>query len=259
MFRYKLILILICASLASRGQSPMSYLLLKRGISYTGGNGLWLDANNSTSYSGSGTSWVDLSGNSNTGTLTGSPTYTSTSPKNFSFNGSNQYVNIPNATSLNPTTSMTLACWVNFTSFTTNANMINKGYTSVSPPYIQYQLYMGDGGAVATSKPRMVLALGSAYEVDYTSNLSLSTWYYIVGTWDGSNMKIYVNGTAGTNTTATSGTCTAYNTPVSIGRWATQNSQYLNGKISDAEIYNYALTASQITANFNYSKSIYGY
>ena len=46
---------------------------------------LALDAANTKSYGGSGTTWSDLSGKENDGTINGSPSYTSTSPKYFTF------------------------------------------------------------------------------------------------------------------------------------------------------------------------------
>ena len=57
----------------------------------TNGLSMWLDANNGASYSGSGSTWYDLSGNGNDQTLDNSPTYTVGAPSYFSFNGIDQY------------------------------------------------------------------------------------------------------------------------------------------------------------------------
>jgi len=53
---------------------------------------LCLDAGNTKSYPGSGTTWIDLSGNSNTGTLTNGPTYSSENGGSLVFDGIDDYV-----------------------------------------------------------------------------------------------------------------------------------------------------------------------
>src|SRR5205807_168539 len=68
---------------------------------------------------GSGTSTTDSSGNSNSGTLTNGPTYSSSvpgalssDPYSLSFNGMNSYVSIPQSSSLNPTSNVTVSLWI---------------------------------------------------------------------------------------------------------------------------------------------------
>ena len=60
---------------------------------------LWLDAAQTASYSGSGSTWTDLSTNALNGTLVGSPTF-STSPANILFNGSSQRVSFSSNTAV---------------------------------------------------------------------------------------------------------------------------------------------------------------
>jgi hypothetical protein len=64
----------------------------------TNGLILALDSGDRNSYSGSGTSWTDLSGNGNTGTLTNGPTYSSTNGGSIVFDGSNDYIDLGNKT-----------------------------------------------------------------------------------------------------------------------------------------------------------------
>lgn len=63
----------------------------------TDGLVLALDAANPTSYPGSGTTWRDLSGNNNSGSLVNGPTFNSVNGGSIVFDGSNDYVNIPYA------------------------------------------------------------------------------------------------------------------------------------------------------------------
>ena len=58
----------------------------------TNGLVLYLDAANKKSYPGSGTTWTDLSGNNNTGTLTNGPTFDSNNGGSIVFDGTNDYV-----------------------------------------------------------------------------------------------------------------------------------------------------------------------
>jgi formylglycine-generating enzyme required for sulfatase activity len=61
----------------------------------TDGLVLWLDAGTKPSYPGSGTTWIDLSGNNNNGTLVNGPTYSSTNGGVVVFDGVNDYVSVP--------------------------------------------------------------------------------------------------------------------------------------------------------------------
>ena len=61
----------------------------------TSGSILYLDASDNNSYNGSGTTWTDLSGQNNHGTITNSPTFSS-STKLFTFDGVNDFVDLPN-------------------------------------------------------------------------------------------------------------------------------------------------------------------
>ena len=75
-------------------------------------NGLTLniDANSSTSYNGSGTTWSDISGNTANITLVNTPTYSSGNPSYFTFNGANQYGTGTKANVI-PTTAYTKMVW----------------------------------------------------------------------------------------------------------------------------------------------------
>ena len=83
--------------------SSGTYLVLADVDSYAGtvplspitsGSILYLDASNNSSYNGSGTTWTDLSGQNNHGTITNGPTFSS-STKLFTFDGSNDFVDLP--------------------------------------------------------------------------------------------------------------------------------------------------------------------
>jgi hypothetical protein len=58
----------------------------------TNGLVLCLDAADKNSYSGTGTTWTDLTGNGNNGTLTNGPTFNSANGGSISFDGTNDYI-----------------------------------------------------------------------------------------------------------------------------------------------------------------------
>ena len=219
---------------------------------------LALDAANKNSYPGSGTSWKDLSGNGNNGTLTNGPTFNVSNQGSITFDGTNDYIDIADSTSLNPTI-LSIESWFKITAFSSNQNIINKGYTFVSEPYISYTLKM-DG----VSSPYNTIAIeasvgGVRKALTSTTTLSANIWYNVVSTYDGSTFKLYINSIQESNTLSSTGTISSYNTPLQIGRWGTQGSQYFNGNIAIAKIYNRALTATEILQNYNATKSRFGY
>ena len=111
-----------------------------------------LDANNSSSYSGSGSAWTNLrSSGSYSATLQNAPSFDGTN-KYFTFNGTNQIAEIAQATAINPTagSSFTIQIWarVNTASpqFNSGDGLISKQY--YSPSYDGYSLTLGNTGGV---------------------------------------------------------------------------------------------------------------
>ena len=98
-----------------------------------------------------------------------------------------------------------------------------------------------------------ITAGGADVTVADTSTHLLNTWYNVVGTYDGSNMRIYVNGVL-KNIRAQTGTLGANSETAKIGTY--QGTNYnLTGRISNVSIYNRALSAAEIQQNFNALRS----
>ena len=79
---------------------------------------LHLDAGNASSYPGSGTTWTDLSGSGNNGTLVNGPTYSSANGGSLSFDGVNDYVSVSNTSQLRPSTELSIGMWIKANSIT---------------------------------------------------------------------------------------------------------------------------------------------
>ena len=215
----------------------------------TNGLVLDLDAAKLASYPGTGTSWYDISGNNNNGTLTNGPTFSGIGKQaSIVFDGTNDYVDCGNI--LANLVNLSLECWVKFgTQLSEYNGLISKtqdnsngyelrtlSYTSTTTDF-QFR-YRGD--VAATS--------------GYTATNGL--WYNILATGESGAQKLYVNGTLYTsNTVAT--TPSPNNFSLLVGKLA-YFSTYLLGSVSTARIYNRALSATEVSQNFNALRGRYG-
>jgi len=210
----------------------------------TDGLVLCLDAGNTKSYSGSGTTWNDLSGNGNTGTLTNGPTYSSDNGGSIFFDGSNDYVSLVD--NLGDPQQFTVEFWayptqLNFDS-NNNYRRIFRVGTSSNVILIEQSGYISFRVPGGTSNNMQ----GSGYS-------GTNEWGYVVCTYDQSNKKIYFNGSL-KNTTAESGATVDFGSPQIVD----PSSQTFKGNISNFRIYNRALTASEIQQNFDALRGRFG-
>lgn len=220
---------------------------------------LYLDAANNSSYSGSGTSWRDITGNGINGTLTGSPIYSSNNLGNFSFNGTNQYVDIGSNTQLQFTNSQefTISIWFNWSSSVSNSQRALFSYALSGGR--GYYMLLDDTGAVNTNGALFDYFDGSAFRGVQTPNntIAKNTWCNVVCTCDTSNssggMRIYMNGIAtSTSTRQFVGTPSSINySTLTAQVGARQGSATFGGSISQTSVYNRALTAAEVLQNFN--------
>jgi hypothetical protein len=216
----------------------------------TNGLVLNLDAGNSSSYSGTGTTWTDLSGNSNNGTLTNGPTYSSDNRGFFNFNGTSQYVNLGNKFNISPGTA---ALWFTVNNNITTTNTFNYRLFGKTTNYeLRFTNTTSDAGNFG------------ALQADIGGNVTTSQrnwtanqWYYATLTWNQTSnvSNIYVNGVLdGTGTVSNITGQTTGN--FEIGRSGTQG--YLAGKISLFKLYNRVISAEEVSQNFNALRGRYG-
>lgn len=213
---------------------------------------LYLDAANIRSYPGSGTVWTDLSDNGNNGTLVNGVVYNSANNGSMTFDGVNDYIDCGNSSSLSAiggTTSVTASGWVYYTSYGGGG----QTYSVITVKGNPWTWLLEN----PSNRFRFrITAGGSDVNVADTSTHLLNVWYNVVGTYDGLNMRVYVNGVL-RNTKSQSGTLATNTATAKIGTF--QGTNYnLTGKISNVSIYNRALTASEIAQNFNALRGRYG-
>ena len=215
---------------------------------YVNGVTLWVDgfqlekASSASSLNSisntNGTTWTDLSGNGNTGTLTNGPTYSSANGGSFVFDGTNDYVNAP----LTKSATCTFSCWARTTTLAGSGPMLfNAGPNGVGPDLffylgnIYWNTWDGAGNPFATTP-------ASVTDGNYH--------YYVVVNDASSNTKLYYDGNLlGTAAYRTA----ANNTNLTIG--GTTDTYMRNGNISNFSIHNRALTAQEVQQNFNATRS----
>ena len=229
----------------------------------TSGLVLCLNAADKNSYPGTGTTWTDLSGNSNNGTLTNGPTFNSGNGGSIVFDGTNDYVNCGNGSSINITgTGLTLGGWV-YRTATNPANyyrrIIEKAATY---PALQYSLVTTPSNDPAgEGKLLLDLYINNSLPVSATGStqLQLNTWYYVTATYDGSFRRIYLNGILD-GQLATTGNITSTVSSLAIGDYipGLATTYVWNGRIASTQVYNRALSASEILQNYNATKTRFG-
>jgi hypothetical protein len=213
----------------------------------TDGLVLYLDAANIKSYPGSGNTITDLSGNSSM-SLVNAPTFDSANGGSIVFDGVDDWISRTNSSAgPNIPGAITLAAWIKRVN--TNSGLIISCNT-------QYGLFAGGQYWYYASNPNWVYA--------YTSVVvPQNSWVYLVLTHTpGSALQpiFYINGVPNT---ATGNTPNAAITGTTGVLYVGEYSNYrpynpYRGKISQVQIYNRALSQSEIQQNFNATRSRYG-
>jgi hypothetical protein len=221
----------------------------------TDGLVLCLDAANQKSYGGSGTVWKDLSKNGNDATLVNGVGYDSSNNGSLIFDGVDDTVDCGPMPEIGSSlTGLTASVWIktqtnsircileNGTSFTTNTFYMFQENDS----NITFLVY-GEGGfdLVQLSEP-----------IPYNTNI----WFNVVGVWQsGQRCKIYYNGVDKTSFRggSTRNNVINGNTNMFVGARAGTQFPFL-GDISNVQIYNRALSPTEIQQNFGSLRGRYG-
>jgi hypothetical protein len=228
----------------------------------TDGLVLCLDAADRNSYVSGSTTWMDIAG-SNNSTLVNGPTFNTGSGGSIVFDGVNDYVSIPGTLPLNNINKFT---YNSFLTFNNKGGVYGNGFfsygTTNNYPYdifffwnsptadLQFQINNGaDGAAIYTfAPPSGFINLCVVYDGSQSTN--------------DTKLKVYINSiqiTLNFNTfTVPSTTATLSNPTCLIGDYACTPGYYtLTGKVAITQIYNRALSTSEVLQNYNAQKSRY--
>ncbi len=223
---------------------------------------LHLDAGDSNSYSGSGTTWTDLSGQGNHATLINNPTYSSNNEGYLNFDGSNDYATLPNMDLTG--NEATFSIWTYCTTTAQSAALIflgdstaphgNGRILNVHLPYEvtggQYYFDKGHDGSSSASYDRINGYLSSSLYLNQWVN-----WAFTANAATGS-MKVYRNGLLFDS--GTGKTKTFSNSDGDMKYIAYSGTNHYEGHISNLQIYKKELSQAEVTQNFNAMASRFG-
>ena len=185
---------------------------------------------------GTGTVLNDVSGNSNNGTISNA-TWSASGKYGsaLSFNGSTSRVDILDSASLDLTTGLTMEAWVRPTTLSAWRTVLMKEQTGG----LVYGLYANSD----TNRPSAHVILGAENDTRGTAKLAVNTWTHLAATYDGSVLRLYVNGMQ-VSTRTLGGSILTSTSPLRIGGnsiWG----EYFAGLIDEVRIYNRALTTAK--------------
>jgi len=219
--------------------------------------GQWsLDGKQTVWTSSSAATTLDTSGNNNTGTLTNMSQSTSVTPgkigQALSFDGSNDYVNIPDAASLRVgSPNFTFAAWI-------KPGTVSGCGLDSGPNCIVFNKENSYEWAISnTNKISWAIRNTSPGWAWANSGLTALSgeWTHFVITYNGSNIITYKNGGASTNSQAGNGNVdnTTYQNALRIGARNAPGAatSFFPGSIDDARIYNRALSAGEVATLYN--------
>jgi len=206
---------------------------------------LYLDAANRRCYSGSGLTANGLVGSIN-GTLVNGVGFTSTNNGSFVFDATNDYISMGTSSSVKPT-QLTLACYFKINAINAPNVIVGKenGYSGAA----SYALVVQNG------KLNFRIESGGIQDASYTFS-NTSTYNYAVGTYDGSALKLYLNGSLVGSATTSVSIIYSDSYPLLMGYYA--NAFATNMNIGLLQLYNRALTPQEISQNFNATRYRYG-
>jgi len=208
------------------------------------------DAADTNSYVSGSTSWYDLSGNNNTGTLISGSTYSGLNGGSIVFDGTNNYVDLGAGSSVTSLTdNITVDVWIKTSIPNSRLTIYGNGYAGTG---LMFGTSANTPGGLEVYYPGLFVAYSAA------GVLQASVWQHVAYTRNGSgagNHAFYINGSSQSLTEA------------AVASWATSGTnRYLgyrggvlfNGSMSSARVYNRAVTATEILNNYNTQKARFG-
>ncbi|MET0243845.1 MAG: LamG domain-containing protein, partial [Flavitalea sp.] len=193
------------------------------------------------------TNITDISGNGNTAAITVGALWTS-SPIQFSgnalnFDGGNDVVTIPDNSTLQLTNALTIETWVYATSTSAVQNVIAKSSQLVNQGYIFPRT---DNGWNTVT---FYLYIAGGWRTLSAPFPSRNAWHHLAATYDGANMRVYINGVLA-STMPQTGNVAVNSNALALGNQPGYT-EYFTGSVDDIRIWNIVRTPAQILADMN--------
>jgi hypothetical protein len=220
-----------------------------------------LDAGNTSSYSGSGTRWTDLSGKGNHGTLVNSVTYNSSNQGYLVFNGNgsyvgsggyNPYVDLPRSTDLDfGADDFTVELWAYTTTANAHPCYISLNVNGLSYAAFRIEYWNGNVNLLHSYN-------GTSHASGGSFAITLNAWQHIVVSRISGSVAVYVNGILKTTYSLPGSLIAQQNSR--IGDFYGSNGYYsFSGNIATTKIYKgKGLTSTEVLTQFDLTKSRFG-
>jgi len=189
------------------------------------------------SWNGTADEVADSTGNGNDGTATNGVTTVAGGKfgRAGNFDAVDDYINVPHDSSINPSGAISVALWAKSNNATWNTN---NALASKRDAYMLAPVN-------ATKQVRFYIYTTTWYYTSYTTTADITQWHHYAGTYDGANIKLYIDGSLVASTPLT-GAINTDTGPLTIGRDDGQ-SAYFYGQIDEVAIYNRALSGTEVT------------
>lgn len=228
---------------------------------------MYLDAGNTKSYPGTGTSWYDRSGNGKNGTLINGPTFNTSNNGSIVFDGIDDYASVNNTllSSLIDDNSLTVSVFINIneaTLSTAGGLICNQKYQSEGDPG-GFGFVIINGGSIAVNLTKVISGVATSYESISSFSINRQQYAFYTFTYNSGSKTIitYKNGIQQASSTNISYGWTKNTTNRSTyiginsqGGWGA----YYKMNIVQTSIYNRVLSAEEILQNYNATKTRFG-
>ena len=214
---------------------------------------LYLDAANTKSYPDSGTTWKDICGKNNDGTLTNGPTFSSDNLGCIVLDGTNDYVSETSGLSDSLLQgNWSISFWVNF-------DVVNTSGSGNDRPLLHHGSSATRKGLHMTNRSSVIRYGLYSDDIDSTQSLTADTWYNFVFTLNNTSYlkQIYINGLLDISGTG-GGAYTGTGSNTRIGGRLLTFGLYFDGNISNVSAYNRVLTAAEVKQNYDALKGRFG-
>ncbi len=193
---------------------------------------------------GSGSAAIDSSGNGLDGILVGDPSWAAGIVGGaLEFDGDGDYINVGKDPAFDITNQITVAAWIKVGSFQGEwQNIIAKGDTSW-----RLQRYL-DKNTLEFACTGVVVPGTKWSNILGTVEVNDGQWHHVVGTYDGAQICLYVDGTLDVSSKTIGGSIKINDHAVLIGENAEKPERFWNGLIDDVRVYNYGLSADEVAA-----------
>lgn len=209
------------------------------------------DPRNTRSYSGSGTSLFDLSGNSHTATLVNN---TSIVNGSFYLDGTDDYITVGNNTAYNGLTgNLTVDMWWMTTDANRSLNYMISNARDCCGTYNGFELL-----CYVSTFPRVLMTVwdGTAGQAASNTQINSNQWYNIVFTHNGSQGRLYMNGAFDVSVNKTMGATASAN--LRLGAMGLFPVYEMIGYIDSVKMYNRVLTDAEIKDNYTALRGRFG-